>query len=688
MRTLRKAFVLLTMPLGALGCANVATVRPGEPAKITTRTAVGDRPQPAVSGTPGTSVAADVEPDDSRTTSEGRISGRVVDDRGDAVPGAEVRVAIGSASVGRTAKVVTDEAGRFTLHGLRPGSEYTVVAETEDEQGGVVSGRTRARAPETGIRIAVAGPPRAGAPRVNKVSRRKESPRDDEGESETSATNPEDIPAASTTDDQEFVERQGERGASQRGVEESAGVVWRRHAAHADRVANAGSAVAPRASASTSVDESGDVADDDGPNPLPPALERTEDAASSEKTTSSDEHFESAAPRRAQAVAATAPPTESKTVTDSAATDREFVASQGGGPAPAELRQEPPAVADAKTPATGAVPADSSTAPPQSGETKSAEASAPITEPKPADTPIPGREALPATPSASEARPAITEPPKGSAAPAESPADASKPAPANDRESAPAEATAPDPGQGSAPVSDLPPPTAPDPNANADSQAAAPQPRKMKWGELGRPRQSQQIAAGNSRVATLRDGTANSTRGRTLAVGLSNSGMVPASCDYDARKGRLNDFQLPDVGGAPVRLRDLDADYVLIDFWGSWCDPCLASIPHLVQLQSEFDPKRLTVIGVAYEQAPPSQAAANAIAAARRLGVNYPILLGGLDDKPCPLQTALHVQAFPTMVLVDRHGRILWRDQGATNATLARLDRVIASTVSADVVRR
>jgi hypothetical protein len=48
----------------------------------------------------------------------------------------------------------------------------------------------------------------------------------------------------------------------------------------------------------------------------------------------------------------------------------------------------------------------------------------------------------------------------------------------------------------------------------------------------------------------------------------------------------------------------------------------------------------------------------------------------------------LHIQAFPTLILVDRQGRILWRDQGATPATLARLDQFIAAAAKPDVVRR
>jgi thiol-disulfide isomerase/thioredoxin len=148
-------------------------------------------------------------------------------------------------------------------------------------------------------------------------------------------------------------------------------------------------------------------------------------------------------------------------------------------------------------------------------------------------------------------------------------------------------------------------------------------------------------------------------------------------CDYDDRHRRLIDFRLPDLEGKPVRFKDIDADLVLIDFWGTWCAPCLDSIPHLVELQDRMKGKKLVVIGVACEPDSPEKAAAKVAAAARKMNMNYPVLLSKNDGK-CPLQEAFRIQAFPTMILVDREGRVLWRDQGATAATLARLDRMVS----------
>ncbi len=160
-------------------------------------------------------------------------------------------------------------------------------------------------------------------------------------------------------------------------------------------------------------------------------------------------------------------------------------------------------------------------------------------------------------------------------------------------------------------------------------------------------------------------------------------------CRYDAKNRRIEDFLLPDLEGKPVHFRDFDADLVLIDFWGTWCEPCVKSVPHLVALQERMGPGRLRVVGIACEKAATSGRAAKVARMAERLGINYPLLLSSMEG-PCPLQEALHVQAYPTMILVDRQGQILWRDHGSTPVTLARLERVIVASTAenSEVVRR
>lgn len=161
-----------------------------------------------------------------------------------------------------------------------------------------------------------------------------------------------------------------------------------------------------------------------------------------------------------------------------------------------------------------------------------------------------------------------------------------------------------------------------------------------------------------------------------------------ASCDFDRQRRRLNDFQMPDLLGRPLRFRDLDADLVLLDFWGTSCGPCLDAMPHMMTLQKRFGDKKLRVVGVAYDDGPLEGRAERVAEVSRRLKLNYPVVLAEADSKPCPLQAAFEVNAYPTMVLLDRQGRVLWRGEGAGPRELARLDRAIAGNALMSLVRR
>jgi thiol-disulfide isomerase/thioredoxin len=147
-------------------------------------------------------------------------------------------------------------------------------------------------------------------------------------------------------------------------------------------------------------------------------------------------------------------------------------------------------------------------------------------------------------------------------------------------------------------------------------------------------------------------------------------------CQFDPVERILKDFQLPDAQGNLVAFHDLDSDLVLIDFWGTWCAPCRKSIPHLNEIQKTLGGKKIQVIGIACERTPAKDRAAKVARSVKELKIEYPVLITSMDGQ-CPVQEAFQIQFYPTMVLLDRQGRILWREQGATDVTLARMDRFI-----------
>ena len=84
---------------------------------------------------------------------------------------------------------------------------------------------------------------------------------------------------------------------------------------------------------------------------------------------------------------------------------------------------------------------------------------------------------------------------------------------------------------------------------------------------------------------------------------LLDDAVKQSACSIDLTERRLIDFKLPDLSGKMVSLHDIDADLIVLDFWGSWCQPCRKSIPHLIEIQQKFAGKRVQVIGIACEKA-------------------------------------------------------------------------------------
>ncbi len=61
------------------------------------------------------------------------------------------------------------------------------------------------------------------------------------------------------------------------------------------------------------------------------------------------------------------------------------------------------------------------------------------------------------------------------------------------------------------------------------------------------------------------------------------------------------DFTQPDLDGKPVKLTDFKGQYVLLDFWASWCGPCRADNPNLVKAYQAYKDKNFTIIGLSLD---------------------------------------------------------------------------------------
>jgi thiol-disulfide isomerase/thioredoxin len=116
------------------------------------------------------------------------------------------------------------------------------------------------------------------------------------------------------------------------------------------------------------------------------------------------------------------------------------------------------------------------------------------------------------------------------------------------------------------------------------------------------------------------------------------------------------DFTLSSLEGQPMRLSDLRGKAVLLNFWATWCSPCKIEMPWFVELQKEYGPQGLQIVGVAMDDSSREDIAKFA----KDMGVNYPVLLG----KESVGDEYGGVPALPESFFIGRDGKIVDRIVG------------------------
>jgi len=118
------------------------------------------------------------------------------------------------------------------------------------------------------------------------------------------------------------------------------------------------------------------------------------------------------------------------------------------------------------------------------------------------------------------------------------------------------------------------------------------------------------------------------------------------------------DFALTDLSGKTVHLSDYRGKAVVLNFWATWCPPCVREIPTLVEMQKQYGPQGLEIVGVAMDD---DATPASIGRFAREANINYTLLIG--SDKVSDLYGG--VEALPTTFYIDRDGRMVERVFGA-----------------------
>ena len=169
--------------------------------------------------------------------------------------------------------------------------------------------------------------------------------------------------------------------------------------------------------------------------------------------------------------------------------------------------------------------------------------------------------------------------------------------------------------------------------------------------------------------ARFRGHDKNEMKKDILLAALLVCGGLPASAAPLPAGTVAPEFTRPALDGKPVKLSAARGKLVLLDFWASWCAPCLVELPHLIDLKKR-NAGRLEIIGVSMDDAKP-----NAVDVLKRFPVNYPVVMG--DAALGKLYGG--ILGLPEIYLIGRDGKVIksWRGDIRTG----ELDTAIGATL-------
>lgn len=137
------------------------------------------------------------------------------------------------------------------------------------------------------------------------------------------------------------------------------------------------------------------------------------------------------------------------------------------------------------------------------------------------------------------------------------------------------------------------------------------------------------------------------------------------------------EINLPDVNGKDMALSSLKGKVVLIDFWASWCKPCRAEMPNVVNVYKKHKDKGFEIYGVSLDQSKDKW-----LEAIQQDGITWP-QVSDLKYWECEGARIYNVQGIPYTVLIDKEGKIL-----AKNLRGEELEKAIVAALEGKPVEQ
>lgn len=123
-------------------------------------------------------------------------------------------------------------------------------------------------------------------------------------------------------------------------------------------------------------------------------------------------------------------------------------------------------------------------------------------------------------------------------------------------------------------------------------------------------------------------------------------------------KAQSLNFETKDIDNKWVNLEDLSGEkFTVIDFWASWCKPCVNALPKLNILSEQYKSEGVNFIGISVD-GPRNQAKVKPFT--ESLGMGYPIVF----DSDQELFSEMNASVLPTLIILNNKGKEVYRHEG------------------------
>ncbi len=152
------------------------------------------------------------------------------------------------------------------------------------------------------------------------------------------------------------------------------------------------------------------------------------------------------------------------------------------------------------------------------------------------------------------------------------------------------------------------------------------------------------------------------------ASGLSPKLLGPffgSSAEYkSAESAMAPEFATGDwINSEPLKLKDVNGSVVLVEFWTFGCYNCRNTLPFIKSWHDRYRDSGLIIIGVHSPEFDEEREVEKVRSEVASLGIHYPIV----TDNDYQTWNAYNVEAWPTVFLLDKQGRIRWKHVGEGN---------------------